>query len=110
LNRKVYCAGTWDWSDEVTKALALLGAISKEDMAKHLAWVRRNQERDDAVNKLGEALRIAKENNPAVSVDPKKVMAMWDALDYYGQRKAKLWKYVPEGAVHKADPGSAGKT
>lgn len=104
LNNQAYCAGNWDWSDEITECLDLLGILTPEDKAKHSAWIHKCEARDKAVSAMGDAIRALKV--PALNTPKaqKAVMAMWDAMDWIGQANAKRYGYMPEGAILKECP------
>lgn len=102
LNKKVHCQGHWKFSDAMTEALDLMKLLTPEDKAKHQAYLKRLEERSEIVSVLGEIHR-ASETHPAV-INRKAAIKLWDSLDYYGQREAQRYSYMPKGAKMKPEP------
>jgi hypothetical protein len=105
LNQSAHCAGRWEWSEEVTECLDLLGLLTAEEKTAHMEWLKKRKDRSEAVSALGTAMRVVEEV-PEFSTAKNRaaILAMWDALDYWGQWDAKKYRYVPAGAVHKEEP------
>lgn len=95
VKRAVFCVGNWNWSENITACLKKLQVLSPEEIASHEAYLARNSARDDAVTRLGDATRAAKD--PASGVTLKHLQAMWNALDAVGQWRAARYKYQPAG-------------
>jgi hypothetical protein len=104
LNRSAHCAGYWDWSEELHECMEALGLLTTGEILSHHRWLNRLKEQRDAIEQLGEAKRAKSNGAVSVKVDRKKVLALWDSLDYAHQKKAQGYGYMPDGTQLKPVP------
>lgn len=102
VSGKVCCAGRWDFSETLLEALDLMGLLKAEDKKRHADYLALLKDRSDAVEALCDATRAAK--NPASGVKAKNLLAMWDKLDWIGQRNAERYHARPAGSILKPQP------
>lgn len=113
LGRKIYCAGRWEFSDDMTEALDKLGMLTPEHKALHKRWLHKLAD-ESAVTSAISHIRWTLDEKPnrlsAATIRRLKAEAvrLWDSLDAYAQSRHLFHGgKIPDGASQKPDPKPA---